>query len=61
MRYNKSMNKLRTKLGNKLFQSAKRVYPAGKNKNPLMKEFGDMLFKLAARVSPDKKTKTKKK
>jgi len=55
------MNKLRTKLGNKLFQSAKRVYPAGKNKNPLMKEFGDMLFKLAARVSPDKKTKTKKK
>lgn len=49
------MNKSRTKLGNRLFALAKKVYPAGKDGNPLMKELGDMLFKMASKVSPDKK------
>ncbi len=49
------MNKSRTKLGNKLFALAKKVYPAGEGKNALMKKLGNMLFRLAAKVSPDKK------
>ncbi len=42
------MKKLRTKLGNKLFELARNTYP----KNHVL---GDKLFKLAAQVSPDKK------
>lgn len=41
------MKKLRTKLGNKLFELARETYP--KNK-----ALGDKLFKFAAFVSPDK-------
>lgn len=41
------MKKLRTKLGNSLFELARNTYP----KNKVL---GDKLFKLAALVSPDK-------
>jgi hypothetical protein len=42
------MKKLRTKLGNRLFDLARDTY----KKNPFL---GDKLFKLAALVSPNKK------
>lgn len=41
------MKKLRTKLGNKLFELARETYRTNKF-------LGDKLFKLAAAVSPDK-------
>lgn len=46
------MSKIRSKLGNRLFKLAAKVYEPG---NAARMKLGNMLFKLAARMSPDKK------
>ena len=46
---------LRTKLGNRLFKLAAKMYPdKGEKKNALRSKLGNRLFKLASKVSPDK-------